>query len=61
MFQEQWDQRSKQEKEELQHLRKTYHDRQHKIMIDSSANKLKLSQETTDIYFFKTRRKSSAD
>ena len=51
-FQEQWDQRSKQEKEELKKLRETYHEKQHKIfadkqqklLIDSVANKLKVFQ-----------------
>ena len=33
-FQEQWDQRKEQEEEELQQLRETYHDKQHKILID---------------------------
>ena len=29
-------------------MRETYHDKQHKIMVDSSANKLKVSRETAD-------------
>ena len=46
IFQEQRDQRSKQQEEELQQWRETYHDKKHKITIDSSANELKVSQET---------------
>ena len=51
MSQERWDQRSKQQEEELQQCRETYIDKQHKIIIDSSANELKLSQETADKSF----------
>ena len=55
-FQEQWDQRSKQEEEEIQQLRKTYHDKQHKkfidkqqkLLIDSLAKKLNVFQEKWD-------------
>ena len=50
MFQEQWDQIIKQQGEELQQLSETYHDKQHKIMIYSSANKLKVSLETADTF-----------
>ena len=51
MFQEQWYQKFKQEEEELQQLRETYHDRQYKIIIDSLANELKVSRETSDLTF----------
>ena len=51
MFQEQWDQRSKQEEEELQQLRETYNNQKHKTMIDSSANEVKVLQETADRVF----------
>ena len=44
-FQEQWDQRSKPEEEELQNLRETYPNKKQKIIIDSSSNELKVSQE----------------
>ena len=52
-FQEPWDQRSKQEEEQLQQLRETYHEKQHnifiykqqKLLIDSLSNKLKMFQE----------------
>ena len=43
MFQEQWNQRSKQEEEELQQLRETYHKKQHRIIIDSLSNELQVS------------------
>ena len=51
MFQEKWYQISKQEEEELQQLRETYHYKQHNIMIYSSANELKMSRETADQLF----------
>ena len=47
IFQEKWYRRSKQE-EELQKSREKYHDKQHKIVIDSSANELKVSLEKAD-------------
>ena len=45
MFQEQGYQRSEKQEEELKQLIETYHYKQHKIMIDSSANELKVSRE----------------
>ena len=51
MFQETCDKISKQEKEELRKLRETYHKKQHKILLDSSANSLKVSQETDNQFF----------
>ena len=51
MFQEQWYKIFKQEEEEIQKLRETYHDKKHKIMIDSSANGPKVSRETADQLF----------
>ena len=42
MFQEQWDQIIKEQEEELQQLRETYHN---KIMIDSSDKELQVSQK----------------
>ena len=37
--------------EELKQLREIYHEKQHKIMIDSSPNKLEVSRETSDHLF----------
>ena len=51
MFQEQWNQRSKQQQQDLQQLKETYHDKEHKTMIDSSANELKMSQKKPDQLF----------
>ena len=51
MFQEWFYQRSKPEEEELQQFRGKYHDKQQKMMIDSSANELNASQETSDKQF----------
>ena len=48
MFQETCDKISKQEEEEIQWLRETYHKKQHKMVVDLSSNELKLSQETYD-------------
>ena len=51
LFQEEWYHKKKQEEEELQQLREKYHEKQQKIMIYSSANGLKVLQETSDNFF----------
>ena len=51
LFQEEWYHKKTQEEEELQKLREKYHEKQQKIMIYSSANGLKVLQETSDNFF----------
>ena len=45
VFQEQWYQIIKQQEEELSQFRETYHNKQHKTMIDSSVNVMKVSHQ----------------
>ena len=45
-FQEQWDQTSKQQEEELQHLREKYHDKQQTILIEKNKNYLLIPYPT---------------
>ena len=50
-FKEKLHQRSKEEEEELQQSRDTYHNKQHKINIDSSSNELQVSRQRADHIF----------